>query len=155
PDNYPEGKITANNQPLRDQKGSVYEGGIRVPCVARWPGKLIPGKYPGVVHITDWMPTFCALTGYQPKTDLKWDGLNLWPQLSGAEPAKPRAFYVAGPGFKSRAVRDGDWKLVVSEGKKDASAGKAELFNIASDPNETTDLASKEPQKVEAMRARL
>ncbi len=154
-DGYPAGKLPANNSPLRDQKGSVYEGGIRVPCIARWPGKLKPGKFAGVIHIADWMPTFCAIAGYQPPRDLKWDGINLWPQLTGAEPPKPRAFYVAGPGFHARAVRDGDWKLVVDEGLKKDPTGKTELFNIANDPNETTDLAAKEPQRVEALRLRL
>jgi arylsulfatase A-like enzyme len=153
-DGYPEGKIPGNNKPLRDQKGSVYEGGVHVPCIVRWPGKLKPGKFTGVAHISDWMPTFCSLAGYKPKADLKWDGINLWPQLSGTEPPKSRAIYIAGPGFKSRMVREGDWKLVVAEAKKDAEP-KTELFNIAGDPNETTDLAAKEPQKVEALRARL
>jgi arylsulfatase A-like enzyme len=100
------------------------------------------------------MPTLSALAGYQPKQDLKWDGINLWPQLTGAEPPKPRAIYIAGAGFRSRMVRDGDWKLVVAEGKKDTAA-QTELFNIAADPNETTNLAAKEPQKVEALRTRL
>lgn len=153
-DGYATGKIPGNNQPLRDQKGSVYEGGIRVACLARWPGKLPPAKFHGVAHVTDWMPTFCALAGYQPKQDLRWDGTNLWPQLTGAEPPQPRAIYVAGPGFRARMVRDGDWKLVVAEGKKEAAA-QTELFNIAADPNETTNLAAKEPQRVEALRARL
>lgn len=148
PDDYPSGALPGNNQPLRDEKGSVYEGGIRVPCIVRWPGKLKPGKFSGVAHITDWMPTFCALAGYKPTRDLKWDGIDLWPRLNGVEPPKPRAIYAASPGFKSRMVRDGDWKLVVSE-------KRTELFNIATDPNESTDLAAKEPQKVAALRERL
>jgi len=155
PDSYAAGTLTASNGPLRDQKGSVYEGGIRVPCLVHWPGKLQPGKFPGVVHVTDWMPTFCALAGYQPAGDLKWDGLNILPQLTGAEPPKARAFYVAAPNFRTRAIREGDWKLIVPDSMKKASAGKTELFNIAADPNETTDLADKEPGRVEAMRARL
>jgi arylsulfatase A-like enzyme len=155
PDDYAAGKLTASNGPLRDQKGSVYEGGIRVPCLVRWPGKLQPGKFPGVVHVTDWMPTFCALAGYQPAGDLKWDGLNILPQLTGAEPPKARAIYIAAPNFRTRAIREGDWKLIVPDATRKASAEKTELFNIATDPNESTDLAAKEPQRVEAMRARL
>ena len=155
PDGYAAGVLTASNGPLRDQKGSVNEGGIRVPCLVRWPGRLQPGKFPGVVHVTDWMPTFCALAGYQAAGDLKWDGLNILPQLTGAEPPKARAIYIAAPNFRTRAIREGDWKLIVPDATKKASAGPMELFNIASDPNETTDLAAKEPQRVEAMRARL
>ena len=168
PDDYPTGKIPANNKPLRDQKGSVYEGGIRTPCVAYWPGKLKPGEFNGVADVADWMPTFCALAGYHPDHDLKWDGLNLWPQFTGTEPPAARAIYLAAPGFAARAIRDGDWKLVVTEAKKasakvdpesgatgKATSGKTELFNLATDPNETTDLAPKEPEKVEALKKRL
>ncbi len=148
PDDYPSGALPGNNQPLRGEKGSVYEGGIRVPALARWPGKLKSGKFIGVAHIADWMPTFCALAGYKPERDLKWDGMNLWPQLAGAESPKPRAIYAASPGFKSRMVRDGDWKLVVSE-------KRTELFHLAADPNESSDLAAKEPERVAALRERL
>jgi arylsulfatase A-like enzyme len=148
PDDYATGKLPGSNTPLRGEKGSVYEGGIRVPCLVRWPGKLKPAKFTGVAHITDWMPTLCALVGFNPERDLKWDGQDIWPQLTGAESPKPRAIYVASPGFKSRMVRDGDWKLVVSE-------KKTELFDLATDPNETTDLTAKEPQKLAALRMRL
>jgi arylsulfatase A-like enzyme len=148
PGDYPSGALPGSNTPLRNQKGSVYEGGIRVPTLAHWPGRLKPGKFTGVAHISDWMPTFCALAGWKPERDLKWDGLDLWPQLTGAQPPPPRAIYTAAPGFKSRMVRGGGWKLVVSE-------KKTELFNLESDPNEQTDLAAKEPQRVEALRARL
>ncbi|MBM3860042.1 MAG: sulfatase [Verrucomicrobia bacterium] len=147
-DNCPNGRLTGNNLPLRGKKGDLYEGGVRVPTIASWPGKLKHGMFNGVAHICDWMPTFCALAGYQPSHDLKWDGQNLWPQLTGAESARPRAIYGAAPGFRARMVRDGDWKLIV---KQDS----AELFDLARDPNETTDLSAKEPGKVAALRAKL
>jgi arylsulfatase A len=91
---------------------------------------------------------------------LKWDGINLWPQLSGAEPVKPRAIYTTGPGFSARAVRDGDWKLIVAR-KGAAKKGGApanettELYDLATDPNETTDLAAKIPEKVATLRTRM
>lgn len=147
-DNCPNGKLPGNNLPLRGKKGDLYEGGVRVPTIISWPGHMKPGTFNGVAHISDWMPTFCALAGYKPSKDLKWDGQDLWPQLSGVEAAKPRAIYGAAPGFRARMVRDGDWKLIVSQ-------DKAELFNLARDPNETTDLAAKEPDKVAALRAKL
>ncbi|MEQ1859242.1 MAG: sulfatase-like hydrolase/transferase [Chthoniobacteraceae bacterium] len=150
PDDYAPGKLPGSNTPLRGEKGSVYEGGIRVATIANWPGKLKPGKFGGVAHISDWMPTFCALAGYKPERDSKWDGINLWPQLAGSEPPKPRAIYVAAPGFRSSAVRDGDWKLVVTDKEK-----RTELFNLATDPNEKTDLAKSRPEKVDALRQRL
>ncbi|MDQ3622447.1 MAG: sulfatase-like hydrolase/transferase [Verrucomicrobiota bacterium] len=159
-DNCPNGKLTGNNQPLRGQKGGIYEGGTRVPTLLSWPAKLKPGTFNGVAQITDWMPTLCALAEAAPAQDLKWDGINLWPQLSGAEPVKPRAIYTVGPGFNTRAVRDGDWKLIVArkgQAKKgEASAGETtELYDLATDPNETTDLAAKMPEKVAALRARM
>ncbi len=157
-DNCPSGKLTGNNQPLRGQKGSVYEGGTRVPTLLSWPAKLKPGTFAGVAQITDWMPTLCAFADAKQEKDLKWDGINLWPQISGAEPVKPRAIYTTGPGFSARAVRDGDWKLVVAR-KGAAKKGEApanettELYDLATDPNEITDLATKMPEKVATLRA--
>ena len=150
-DHCPNGKLTGNNLPLRGQKASVYEGGTRVPTLLSWPAKLKPGTFNSVAQITDWMPTLCALAGAVQDKDLKWDGINLWPQLSGAEPLKPRAIYTVGPGFKARAVRDGDWKIIVSV-KGDKSEA-SELYDLATDPNETTDLAAKMPEKIAILRA--
>jgi len=148
-DDYDPGPTGGSNVPLRGKKGEVDEGGIRLPTIARWPGKLKPGKFTGFAHISDWMPTLCALAGYMPEKDLKWDGLNLWPHLTGAEPPKSRAISIAGSGFRSRRVREGDWKLILT------GAEKAELFDLAADPNETTDRAMKMPGKVAALRTRL
>jgi arylsulfatase A-like enzyme len=158
-DDYDPGPAGGSNVPLRGQKGEVYEGGIRTPTVARWPGRLKPGKFEGVAHISDWMPTFCALAGYVPEKDLKWDGKNIWPQLTGAEPPKPRTIYTAAPGYRAQALRDGDWKLIVPSGnaKKGAKteSGEAELYDLANDPYETKNLAAAMPEKVSAMRAKL
>lgn len=152
PDDYPTGLLPASNQPLRDQKGSVYEGGTRVPCIASWPGRLKAGKHDSPVQITDWMPTFCALAGFKAEKDLKWDGVNLWPQL--AEGAKPpvRSIYTVAPGFRSRSFRLGDLKLVLQTRN---NTEKAELYDIASDPSETKDLAAELPAKVAELRAAL
>jgi arylsulfatase A-like enzyme len=101
------------------------------------------------------MPTFCALAGYVPEKDLKWDGQNIWPQLSGAEPLKPRTIYITGPGFRSRALRDADWKLVITQGAGKKAAETVELFDLAGDPNETTDLSAKWPDIVTRLHAKL
>jgi arylsulfatase A-like enzyme len=158
-DDYDPGPAGGSNGPLHGQKGEVYEGGIRTPTVARWPGKLKPGKFEGVAHISDWMPTLCALAGYVPEKDLKWDGRNIWPQLTGAEPAKPRVIYTAAPGFRAQALRDGDWKLIVPNGNAKKAAktepGAVELYDLANDPYETKNLAAAMPEKVEALRAKL
>jgi len=160
PDNYVAGTTNGNNKPLRGQKGSVYEGGTRVPTVARWLGKLKPGQYTAPAHISDWMPTLTSLAGYKPDKDLKWDGRNIWPGLSGAELPKPRTIYSVAPGFRARALRDGDWKLIVNEpaaAKKveKPKADSVELFNLATDPYETTNLADSMPDKVTSLKAKL
>jgi arylsulfatase A-like enzyme len=158
-DHYTPGPAGGSNFPLRGVKGQVYEGGIRVPTLAYWPGRLKPGVFNSPAHISDWMPTFCALAGYQPEKDLHWDGQNLWPALSGAAPPAPRTIYVAGPGFRAEAFRDGDWKLIVQQGKakkgEKAAAEKVELYNLAKDPNETDDLSAKMPEQATALRCKL
>ncbi|HRH97998.1 MAG TPA: sulfatase-like hydrolase/transferase, partial [Prosthecobacter sp.] len=151
-DDYPTGPLPASNQPLRGQKGSVYEGGTRVPCIASWPGKLKAGKHEAPVQITDWMPTFCALAGFEPAKNLKWDGVNLWPQLAEGVTAGPRTLYTVAPGFRSRSLRCDPWKLVVHGADEKA---KHELYDIIADPNETTDLAAQKPDQLAAMKERL
>ncbi len=151
-DDYPSGKLPGNNKPLRDQKGSIYEGGTRVPCIASWPGKLQAGRHDAPVQITDWMPTFCALAGFKTDKNLKWDGIDLWPQLGEGAAASQRVIYTVAPGFRSRSLRAGDFKLVLH-----AKSGveTAELYDIAKDPNETTDLAKPMPAKLAELRAAL
>lgn len=151
-DNYVKGRIPGNNRPLRGQKGDLYEGGIRVPTIVNWPGVLAPRTASTPLHIIDWMPTLVGLAGYKPSKDLKWDGTNLWPAIAGRGPVTARALYWVAPGFRSRALRDGDWKLIVS-GK--APQEKAELFDLAKDPNEKQDLAAQMPDRVAALKAKM
>ena len=143
-DVYPEGKLPGNNSPLRGQKGQLYEGGIRVPTIVSWPGKLKAGKCTSPVHVSDWMPTFCALAGHVSDKDLRWDGENIWPLLAGEKARRAGPLYWVAPGFRASAVRSGDWKLIRhGEGDK----AKIELFNLADDPSETADLAERMPDK--------
>lgn len=151
-DDYPQGTTTASNKPLRAGKGTVYEGGTRVATVASWPGKLKPSKMEGPAQIIDWMPTLCGLAGVTPERDLKWDGMDIWPQISGQASAAPRTLYTVAPGYRSRALRVGDWKLIV-HGQKDKQT--AELYDLAKDPSETVDLASHQKARVDDMLARL
>jgi arylsulfatase A-like enzyme len=148
PDDYPQGKIPGNNVPLRGQKGDLYEGGIHTPAVVSWPGRIQPDKNATPFHVVDWMPTLCALAGYTPERDLKWDGMNMWPHLaakSGGVASAPRLLYWATP--QGKAVRDGDLKLIVHSARN-TTATKSELFDLAKDPYETTDLAAKMPKQV-------
>ena len=139
-------KAVSSNLPLRGHKAGLYEGGIRVPAFASWPGTLAPRKVTAPLHAADWMPTLTKLAGWAPKTDPKFDGLDIWPQLNGA-PAAPRAIYI--PLGKAAALLEGDWKLIERE------KGKTELFRITADPLEKNDLAAAEPAQVQQMRDRL
>ncbi len=151
-DDYPSGKLTASNAPLRGQKGDLYEGGIRVPTLVSWPAELKPSKIDTPTHITDWMPTLTAIAGWPPPTDkpLKWDGRNLLPVLTGRIKPGPRPLYWTAPGFRSRAIRLGDFKLIVTgQNPKQTST----LFDLKTDPQETTDLAPTQPDKVKELRS--
>ena len=154
-DNCPVGKLSGNNQPLRGQKGSLYEGGIRVPTIVRWPGKLKQGsKFEAPVCVIDWMPTFCTLAGAKvDAASLKWDGMNLWPALTGESQLAERTIYITGPGGERWAIRDSTWKLILTTQKRGES--KIELFDLANDPNETINLAQSNPDIVADLLARL
>lgn len=151
-DGYPTGPLPGNNKPLRNEKGSVYEGGTRVPCIASWPGTLKAGKHEFPAQITDWMPTFCALAGFKPEKDLKWDGVNLWPQLAEGTVPPTRMIYTVAPGFRSRALRLDPWKLVEH---RQGDKTKYELYDILADPEEKKDLAAEKANIVATMKERM
>jgi arylsulfatase A-like enzyme len=151
-DNCPNGKLTGNNHPLRGRKGDVYEGGTRVPTIVSWPACVKPGRVDSPVQITDWLPTFCSLAGYDSKRDLKWDGADITQLLIKKSPLPDRALYTAGPRWRATSLRHGDWKLIVhGEGEN----WRLELFNISDDPSESTNRAEAEPKRVEEMLTRL
>lgn len=150
---YTPGGIPGSTHPLRGWKTMLYDGGIRTPAFVNWPGVLAPRTMTQPASITDWMPTLCALLDVPlPEKDLKWDGINLWPHITGEKTAnEERTIYTA---TKDRALRVGDWKLIqFGEGKNGAS--KPLLFNIADDPNETKNLAAALPGKVAELQKKL
>ncbi len=150
-DHCPNGRLTGDNRPLRGQKGDAYEGGTRVPTLVSWPGVIESGQQNTPVQITDWMPTFCSLAGYDGR-GLNWDGADLTQLLLERKILPDRAIYTAGPRWRSSSLRFGDFKLVV-HGDKDAA--KTELFNIARDPGERRNLASRQLDKVRELRGKL
>ncbi|MEM7013434.1 MAG: sulfatase-like hydrolase/transferase [Verrucomicrobiota bacterium] len=148
-DDSPSGKVTASNDPLRNQKGSIYEGGIRVPTLVSWPAKAKTGKLSTPVCVIDWMPTFCQLAGFEQEEDLNWDGVDLSTMLTGGATIADRPIYIAAARWRSVALFQDGWKLVVHEEKE------PELYHIMEDPSEKTDLASKEADRVVEMKAAL
>ena len=145
PNTKTKGKIKGLNEPLRGWKGEVYEGGIRVPALAYWPGKLAPHKINTFTHVTDLMPTICGLAGYKPNKNLKWDGIDLWPILKGKkETPKGRSLYCKGVNGTNSTLHKWPWKLIVGKSKD-------QLFNLSKDPNEKNDVADTEKKKLQEL----
>ncbi len=133
----------SSNGPLRGAKGQVYEGGIRVPFLVRWPGRLRAGAtYDAPVSSIDLFATAAAAAGARAEG---LEGVDLVPYLAGEKAGVPheRLFWRSGGGERW-AVREGNWKLL------DAGEGRM-LFDLAADPGETTDLASKHPDVAERL----
>ncbi len=147
-DQCPNGKLVGNNLPWRGQKGDLYEGGTRVPTFVSWPNVIQPGVADSPVQITDWMPTLCALADYHPEHDLKWDGRDITSLLRDKTPLEDRSLYAVAPNWTARSLRFGSWKLIVKETK----GGKLnELYNLAKDASESTNLASEETERLEML----
>ncbi|QDU28799.1 Arylsulfatase precursor [Anatilimnocola aggregata] len=138
--------LNSENDPLRGQKATLYEGGTRVCAFVNWPGKLKPGKHVTPMHAVDWFPTIATVVSYQPAADLNWDGVDQWNSITGRQAAvKDRVIYIA-QNAGNASLRHGDWKLIARR------EGKPELFNIAADPYEKEDLAGEEIERVAKLR---
>lgn len=137
----------SSNAPLRAGKITAYEGGIRVPAFITWVGTLEPGKMTRRMHAVDWMPTLAGLLNPQLAQSPGWDGVDVWPLLTGKKKAydQPRVIYTAWDNDRWEALHHGDWKIVRQKGKP------WELYDLAEDPSETRDLAKQHPDTVEAL----
>lgn len=144
------------NLPLRDGKGQLYEGGIRVPLMVRWPGRIEAGSTSGaVVGCIDLYPTILDLLGMTKPPEQTFDGVSFAPVLLG-KGALPRDAYFTWfphlvPGV---SVRQGDWKLIRRfQERPDLYKGTRELFNLKDDLGETKNLAAAMPEKVRQLDA--
>jgi arylsulfatase A-like enzyme len=171
------GMPPGHNLPYRAFKSSLYEGGIRSPGLAAWPGHIKPGTViTEPLHIVDLFPTFVKLAGGSPEQKLPLDGRDITPVLTEGKPSPHDDILLNAITANDGAIRMGDWKLILNgndgvtpsvdlatgerkkEGRKTKeerrSEPKAELFNLRDDPGETKDLAAAQPEKVKELRQR-
>ena len=168
------GTITDNGV-LRAGKGTLYEGGTRVVAFATWEGKIKAGStVKAALHMVDWYPTLLKLAGAPAEQKLPLDGRDAWPAITEGAPSPHEAIlYNTTPA--NGAIRVGDWKLVMNDqvgandnedgdapkkkkkakGKPAAAKAQVELFNLATDLSEKTNLAAQQPEKVAELKARL
>lgn len=130
---------------LRDGKGSYYEGGLRVPFIARWPGKIKPGTVSDhISYFPDVLPTVAELAGIELTE--KVDGISMAPELLGQDGQQDHEFL-----FWANAVRTGKWKYVRG-GKNSGGSKEGQLFDLEADIAETTDVLTKHPDVVADIR---
>lgn len=137
----------ASAGPLRGLKGSLYEGGICVPGIARWPGKINAGRVSDLpVAFCDVLPTLCAVAGAEPPKDI--DGVSFLPTLleKGEQVKHPFLYWEYPAGGGQQAVRMGDWKGVRQELQKGDTT--IQLYNLADDVGERQDVAGQHPDVV-------
>ena len=144
--------------PLRGCKGYLYEGGIRVPLIVRWPGQVKPGTTCTIPVIsTDFYPTILEVAGLKPEPGKPLDGESIVPLIRQTGPLQRQAIYFHYPNYAFHrgnrlggAVRKGDYKLI-----EYYDGGSVELYNLAKDIGEQQDLSQKLPQKAQAMKEKL
>jgi arylsulfatase B len=143
----PTRELTSSNAPLRGEKGSMYEGGLRVPFLVQWRGTLPAGTVEDrMIASVDIFPTVTGLAGAEVPSDL--DGKDLMPYLRDGMAGNPHDTFFWRQGARN-AYRSGDWKLVNMT--RDATKPKWELYNIADDLAETRDVAADEPDRLRRM----
>lgn len=152
---HPEGSVFwGSSGPLRNGKGSCYEGGYRLPCIVRWPGKVPAGQTSDAVFATiDFLPTFANLAGFDVPDDRRIDGIDQTKLLLGQQSNGRDHFY-----FHDAGVRHGDWKYLKANAFfhgyaiESDRAAKEELYRLDTDLGEQQNLAAKHPEKVAELR---
>jgi arylsulfatase A-like enzyme len=145
------GEWLSRNAPLYHRKGTLWEGGIRVPLILRWPGRLPAGKTSPQVAITmDLTRSILAATGARLPAGYEPDGIDLLPMLSGQAPQTERQLFwrIVRTERRQKAIRSGRWKLL-------ADGGQYLLFDVVDDPGERHDLAAQHSELVVSLKARI
>ncbi len=141
------GEWLSRNAPFFHRKATLWEGGIRVPLIMRWPARLPAGRTSSQVAVTmDLTATILAATGSTAPGSYRPDGIDILPMLRGDAPARDRdVFWRILPPRNMRAVRSGGWKLLFD-------GPQVLLFDLANDPGERNDLAARQPEKVATLK---
>lgn len=143
-------KPAADNGPYSEGKGSLREGGIRVPAIAYWNGHIPAGHSIELMHVTDLYPTLLTLAGAKLAQAKPLDGLDQWAAISEGKPS-PRKELLVNMEDSRGALISGLWKLIVFA----AMPQKIELFNLNDDPSEENNKVEAEPERVRDMLRRL
>jgi arylsulfatase A-like enzyme len=143
--------LPASNGELRGGKGSLHEGGVRVPTIVNWPAKLQPRVVDEPLHMVDIMPTAMVLAGAPANpTDRPLDGVDLWATLATGQGSTHDDILVNVEAFRGAVIK-GQWKLV----KIALLPGKTELFDLSTDPGEKHNVAEQNPEVVRELESRL
>jgi arylsulfatase A-like enzyme len=144
-----------SNLPLRNGKASVYEGGVRVPCLVWWPGVTQPGATSdAIIQSIDWLPTLLEMAGIRMPPSVKPDGISIVPALKGGTLERDTIFChfphdtPAAGQRPASTVRKGDWKLVRLYALNADGSDQFELYNLRDDVGETRNLAAEQPERV-------
>lgn len=141
----PDSPLNSENDPLRGQKNTLYEGGTRVCAFAYWPGKLKPHRSLSPMHCVDWLPTIAEMLDEDQHPDLQWDGVSRWRTLlTGAFEERNRPIYISKGATQS--LHWNGWKIIAREN------GKTELYHLEIDPFEKQDLTMKQPEKLQELK---
>lgn len=143
-------KPPASNAPFRGGKGSLYEGGVRLPAIVNWPARLAPAVVHEPLHHVDVMPTLLALAGIDEAPGKPFDGKNCVATIRDGAPSPHDDILINVEVFRG-AIRKGPWKLI----KTSLLPGKTELFDVVADPSETTNRAAEHPDLVRDLEDRL
>ena len=142
--------LPASNGDLRGGKGSLHEGGVRVPTIFNWPAKLKPRVVNEPLHMVDVMPTVLALADGKASPEKPLDGKDIWATLAEGQPSPHDDILVNVEAFRGAVIK-GNWKLV----KIALLPGKTELFDLAVDPGEKNNVAAQNPEVVRDLESRL
>ncbi|MDR1959832.1 MAG: arylsulfatase [Planctomycetaceae bacterium] len=153
----PQPKVVTDNGPLRGEKATVYEGGVRVPAFVVWPGKIKPNTASHqAFHIVDLYPTLLGIAGASLEQKHPLDGVDIKDALLEDKPLSRKEILLYSIP-RGGAIRVGDWKLVINGGSSfrfgqgQEQDRKTELFNIKEDPYEKNDLAASNPEKLQEL----